>query len=327
MTGYGDISYSTAGYHAAELLKRAMPYLILEKFSQNKPLPSNSSKTQIFRRYAALASTPSPLTEGVTPAGKSLSKTDLTVSLSQYGDFVELTDQVMDLHEDPVLRETQDILGEQAGQMYERVRFNVLKAGSSVFYANGTTRAGVNTPISTTLQRKITKTLKRQNARPITKVLRSTPAWGTLNVKASYIAVGHSDIENDVRDMDGFKSVEDYGSITPYESEIGAVEDCRYLTSTLFEPFEDAGGTVTDGDVQSKTGTKADVFPVIYLGQDAWGCVPLKGKAAITPTVVNPKPVQGDPLGQRGYAGWKGYHACVILNDAWMSRAEVAVTA
>lgn len=325
MTAYGDISYTVAGYHAAELLKRAMPYLILEKFAQTKPLPSNSSKTQTFRRYNALSSTPQPLVEGVTPTGKSLTKVDITVTLQQYGDFVELTDQVQDLHEDPVLRETQDILGEQAGQMYERVRFNVLKAGSSVFYANGASRAAVNTKLTTALQRKITKALKRQNARPLTKVLRSTPNWGTVNVKASYIAVGHSDIENDVRDMNGFKAVEDYGQITPFENEIGAVEDARYLTSTLFEPWPDAGAAA-GGTMQSTSGSNADVFPVLYLAQDAWACVPLKGKAAITPTVVNPKPVQGDPLGQRGYAGWKGYHAAVILNDAWMARGEVGVT-
>jgi N4-gp56 family major capsid protein len=33
-----------------------------------------------------------------------------------------------------------------------------------------------------------------------------------------------------------------------------------------------------------------------------------------------------DPLGQRGYAGWKMYHVAVILNDLWMERLEVAVT-
>src|SRR5687768_11600425 len=126
MTTYGDISPAVAGYHAAELLTRAIPYLILEKFAQTKPLPSNSTKTMIFRRYNALSNTPAVLTEGVTPAGKSLTKTDVSVTINQYGDYVELTDVVMDTHDDPVLAETQTILGEQAGQMLEKVRYNVL---------------------------------------------------------------------------------------------------------------------------------------------------------------------------------------------------------
>ncbi|WP_418131465.1 N4-gp56 family major capsid protein [Variovorax sp. 278MFTsu5.1] len=325
MTKYGDISPAVAGVQAAELLTRAIPYLIFEKFGQTKPLPSNSTSTMIFRRYNALSNVPVALAEGVTPAGKQLTKTDVSVEIKQYGDFIELTDVVQDLHTDPVLQETQAILGEQAGQMLEKVRYNVLKAGTSVFYANGATRAAVNTKITTALQRKVTKTLKRQSAKPITTVLRSTPAYETRNVKASYIAIGHTDIENDVRDMAGFKAVETYGSLSPYENEVGAVEDCRYLTSTLCDPFADAGGAA-GGTMQSTSGTNCDVFPVIYLGKDAWACVPLKGKAAITPTIVNPKPVQGDPLGQRGSAGWKAYHACVILNDAWMSRGEIAVT-
>jgi N4-gp56 family major capsid protein len=34
----------------------------------------------------------------------------------------------------------------------------------------------------------------------------------------------------------------------------------------------------------------------------------------------------GDPLGQKGTAGWKCMQTSVILNDAWMVRVEVAAT-
>jgi N4-gp56 family major capsid protein len=55
--------------------------------------------------------------------------------------------------------------------------------------------------------------------------------------------------------------------------------------------------------------------------------VPLKGKKAVTPMVLNPnKPRGGDNLGQRGSVGWKTYSNTVILNDAWMARLEAAVT-
>lgn len=322
---YGDITPRTAGHVTRELLTRAMPYLVLEKFAQTKPLPSRSTKSMIFRRYNALSATPSALSEGVTPSGKTLTKTDITVTIAQYGDFVGITDVIQDTHEDPVLQEAQDILAEQAAQMMELVRYNVLKAGSNVFYANGTARNQVNTKITQTLQRKVQKTLKRQNARQITSVVRSTPNYGTQAVKGSFIAVGHSDLQSDIEDMTGFKPVENYGSVTPYETEVGAVSECRYLTSTMFASFPDAGAA--KGTMESTTGTNADVYPVLYLGQNAWACVPLKGKEAIMPMVVNPKPVQGDELGQRGSVGWKAYHACVILNDAWMCRGEVAATA
>lgn len=325
ITAYGDISPRTAAFAAVDLLERAVPFLVIEKFGQTKPLPSNKSKTVTFRRYNALSATPNALTEGVTPAAKQLTKTDVPATVVQYGDRVEITDVVMDTHEDPVMKEATDVLGEQAAQMIETVRFNVLKAGTSVVYANGTQRTDVNTKLTTTIQRKVTRALKRQNARPITSAVKSTPAFGTESIAPAYIAMCHTDLENDVQDMVGYTPPEKYGSVTPFETEIGKVGNVRYVTSTIFTPWADAGGL--DGDaVVSTSGTNADVYPVIYVGRDSYGIVPLKGKSAIVPMVVNPKPSDSDPLAQRGHVGWKSMQTAIILNDLWMYRAEVAVS-
>jgi N4-gp56 family major capsid protein len=97
------------------------------------------------------------------------------------------------------------------------------------------------------------------------------------------------------------------------------------VLSTIIAPFADAGAN--KGSMISTSGTKADVYPVLYIARDAYGIIPLKGKTAITPMVVNPKPSDSDPLAQRGHVGWKGYQTAAILNDAWMARLEVAVTA
>jgi len=324
-TVYGDISPRTAAHASRELLKRGIPYLVLEKFGQAKPLPGRSSKTITFRRYSALSTTPNALTEGVTPSAKQLSSVDVSVTLAQYGDLVTISDIIMDTHEDPVLMETIELLGEQSAQMIEVVRYNKLKAGTSVEYANGSARNAVNTVITIAFQRRVTRSLKRQNARKITKVVRSTPSWGTEAVAPSFIGLVHSDLESDIRDMTGFVPCEKYGSMTPYESEIGKVEDVRYISSTIFTAFADAGGA--KGTMLSTTGTSADVYPVLYVARDAYGIVPLKGKTAITPMVVNPKPSDSDPLGQRGHVAWKSMQNAVILNDLWMVRGEVAVKA
>jgi N4-gp56 family major capsid protein len=325
---YGSISPGVAGWHSAELLKRAMPYIVLEKFAQTKkPLPANSTKTVIFSRYAALSNTPVALTEGVTPSGKTLTKQDISVTMKQFGDFVEITDQVMDMHDDPVLKETQMILGEQAGQMLEKDRYNTLKAGTNVYYANGTARNQVNTKVTETLIRRCRKGLKKQDAKEITEVLKSTPNYGAVSVKPAYITVGHTDLQTDLEALTGWKNIEDYGGAMGqiYEGEVGAFSTNRFILSTLFEPFPDAGAAA-GVNFESTTGTNCDVYPLITMGRDAWACVPLKGKSAITPTVVNPNPAASDPLGQRGSAGWKAYHVAVILNDAWMVRKEVACT-
>jgi N4-gp56 family major capsid protein len=324
ITKYGDISPRTAAYVSKELLERALPLLVLEKFMQAKPIPKNETKSITFRRYNSLDPATTPLVEGVTPSGKKLTKTDITATLEQYGDYVELTDVILDTHEDPILKETIAILGEQAALTVELIRYYVLRACTNKYYANGSARTDVNSVLTLDLQKKIVRGLKRQNARKITSVVKSTPSFNTQSVLPSFVALAHTDLENDIRAMNGFIDVKDYGNTQAFEGEIGAVNDVRYILSNVFEPYESAGGNPATNGVITTNSTNADVYPVIYLARDAWAGVPLKGAYAITPFVVNPMPNSADPLGQRGSVGWKTMQTSIILNDAWMAVAEVA---
>lgn len=340
---YGDISPAIAAYSVVRMLKRAMPLLHLEKFGQTYPLPKNNTKTAKFRRYFLIGAGGSagpgsgdffipvattPLVEGVTPAGNRLANQDYEVTVQQYGDFITITDVVMDTHTDPVLQQATDILGEQAAVTVETLRFHVLRAGTNVFYANSAaTRGDIATAIGLADQRRVTTALNRQNAKKITSVVASTPDFNTKSVEAAYMAVCHPDLETDIRQMTGFKPVADYGPHTsPFEGEIGSVEQVRYLASTVIEPWLSEGGAVGAG-FRRDDGANADVYPVLIFARDAFGIVPLKGMTSMTPMVVNPKPSPGDPLAQRGTVGWKLWHAVVILQDAFMARLEVACTA
>lgn len=293
---------------------------------QSKTLPANNSMTMKWRRYNALDIPTAALTEGVTPTSKKLTSTDISTTLSQYGDLVEISDIIQDTHEDPVFQEAQAIVGEQAAKTVEVNRFNVLKACSNVFYANSVAgRSSVIAKISTADQRIIVRALERQEASKITNVVRSTPSFNTENILPAFMAVCHVDLTTDIRSMTGFVGVQDYGTISAFETEIGNVEDVRYLKSTIFKPYEDSGAD--HGSMLSTAGEHADVYPVLYFGKDAYGIVALKGKFAITPMVINPNvPSKSDPLGQRGYVSWKAMQGTVILNDSWMAVLEVAAT-
>ncbi|MFI3270826.1 MAG: N4-gp56 family major capsid protein [Pseudomonadota bacterium] len=335
----GDISYRTAGYVSREMLKRGQPLLIVSRLGSSKPIPRNSSKTIKFRGYLPLSNTPKALTEGVTPTPSDIEFVDIVANLVQYGDHVELTDVLHDTHEDPLIPEFSGILGEQSAQMIENVTISKLLAGTNVIF-NGATSAGVlatdrddvNKPISRALQRRALRALKRQNAMPITSVVKASANFATSPVPASYIAVCSTDLESDIRDMEGFIPVEKYASGSGMEGEIGSVEGVRYLTTTMMTPFEDAGGTPLSGtDVVSTSGSVADVYPVFIFGKDAFGVTPFakaaNGASPVTPMVLNPNvPRGGDPLGQRGTIGWKLLHTAEILHDFWMIRLEVAAS-
>ena len=90
--------------------------------------------------------------------------------------------------------------------------------------------------------------------------------------------------------------------------------------------FAGAGGSVASGVL--RTGGKADVYPLVILGQDALAATPLKGQDSARVAVKNPKMGESyeDPLGQRGFVSWKMYYSAVRLNEAWMVRIEAAAS-
>lgn len=324
-TTYGDISWRVGVYAERQMLKHAEPVLILSKMGMTKPLPSKNSQTIKFRRPIPFAVSTVPLAEGVTPTPQKLQYEDVSVTVRQYGAVTEFSDVIIETAEDPVLQDATMLHGEQAGATAEQIVYAAVRGGTNVFYANGSARNAVNTAITLNKQRAVTRALARQKAKTITRILGPSVNYETRAVEASYVAVAHTDLESDVRNLTGFVPVAEYGQrqpISPYE--IGAVENVRYVLSPDLAPFADAGGA--KGAMVSTTGVSADVYPILYFGQDAFAVVPLKGMNSLTPIVVNPKPVQGDPLGQRGTVGHKFMMAAVILNELWMARLEVAVT-
>lgn len=332
-TSYGDsgVSPRTNVYAERQMLKHAGPVMVLDKFAMTKAMPKNKTETIKFRRPVVFSAATSPLVEGVTPTATAFTYEDVTATLKQYGMLIEITDKIEDLHEDPVLNDATVQCGENIGRTMEALIYGVLKAGTNIFYANGSTRTDVNTPISLSKQRAVTKALKAAKAMKISRMLDGSTNYGTKPIEAAYIAISHTDIEPDIRNLPGFISVAEYGSRQPiHETEIGSVEDVRYLLSPDLAPITDAGGAKAGalGTMVSTTGTSADVYPVFYLGKDAYGTVPLRGQGAVSPTILRPGVKdKSDPLGQRGYVGWSTWFTSVILNQTWMARLEVATTA
>ncbi len=325
---YGDIGNRTAAHAAETMLAHAEPVLILSKFGLTKPAPRNATDTVKFRRPIPFPAVTTPLAEGITPTPGSFGYEEVTVQMLQWGDIYSITDKVADMSEDPVLNDMSMLAGEQAAATIEQVIYGKIKAGTTVFYANGASRAAVNTAISLDDQRKVVRYLSAMKAKRFTRILASGTNYGSRSVEAAWIAVCHTDLEADIRDLPGFKTVADYGSRQPLvPEELGSVENVRYIASPDLAPWLSVGGT-PGSDVVSTNGTAADVYPIIYLGMEAYGLVPLKGATAIRPTVINPGTIdKSDPLGQLGYVGWKAYFNAVILNQTWMARLEVGASA
>lgn len=325
-TTYADISPRTKVHAEVKMLAHAEPILVLSKFAQIKPVPKGKSQTVKFRRPVPFAPALTALTEGVRPESQKMAYEDVTVTLKQYGAWSEITDVIQDTHEDPVLQDMALLSGEQAAETAEVLTWGAISSGTNVIFTTGTQTDAVKDVLKIGHIRAAVKKLQRNRAKKKTNILSASVNIGTKPIEASYIAVCHTDLEPDIRNLPGFTPVAEYGSgkaVVPQE--FGSVENVRFVTSPLFAPQVNAGAT--SSDVVSTDGSNADVYKILVFGQDAFGLCPLKGKESAEMLIRNPgKPEKGDELAQTGSVGWKMWWAGKILNDAWLVRIEAAAS-
>jgi N4-gp56 family major capsid protein len=346
---YGTVASRNLIRAAQGMLEHAQPITVLGDFGTQREMPMNSTDTLVFRRTlpfgastvgttiegsARYQGTPQitasnfVLAEGVTPNSNTISFQDVTVTLQQYGVLFKYSSKVEQLYEDDIPGEMVKLTGETLAEVMELVRYGVLKAGSTVVYANGTSRSAVNTAISLNAIRKTARTLESNRCRRVTSRLAPGVNFATRAVQPAYIVFCHTDAVADIRNLPGFTRVEDYGSFKPiHDREIGACEDFRFISSPLLTSFAGSGSATLNG-MLSVGASAVDVYPFIVIGEDAWGQVALKGMQAIKPVVLKASQTNhANPLGQFGYVGASTWFATVRLNDAWMGRIEAGVTA
>ncbi len=334
---------------AQGMLEHAQPITVLGDFGTQREMPMNSTDTLVFRRTLPFGASTTGTTvegssryvgtpqitasnfvlaEGVTPNSNTISFQDVSVTLQQYGVLFKYSSKVEQLYEDDIPGEMVKLTGETMAEVMELVRYGVLKAGSTVVYANGTTRAGINTAISLNAIRKAARTLESNRCRRVTSRLAPGVNFGTRAVQPAYVVFCHTDAVADIRNLPGFTRVEEYGSFKPiHDREIGACEDFRFISSPLLTSFAAAGSSTLNG-MLSVGAANVDVYPFLVIGEDAWGQVALKGMQAIKPVVLKASQTNhANPLGQFGYVGASTWFATVRLNDAWMARIEAGVTA
>lgn len=308
-----QIPAGVSAFYDRNMLERAVPALVHDKFGQTRPIPKNNSKSIKFRKYNALATATTALTEGVTPTSTQLSVTDITATVSQYGAYAVLTDIVSMTTEDAVITEATDVLGEQAGESLDVIYRDILNAGTNVYYANGVAnRASVAAAPATADLDAVIKTLKGQNAKKFTQMIQGSTKVNTYPIRPAFMAITHTDKISQYENLTGWKSVEEYASQGEVDmNEAGAYKNVRFLETTNAKVFDAAGA----GSI--------DVYSTLVFGKDAYGIVGLRGQRNIE-TIVKPLGSGEDPLNQRATVGWKALATAKILNDSFMIRLETA---
>lgn len=296
------------------MLKAARPLLVHTRWAQVRDLPRNSSESIRFRRYTLLSAATTALTQGTTPSSTALAITNVSGSPLQYGAFVELTDFLRYTTLDPILSETADLLGEQAGNTLDQLCRNTINTGTTIQYASSaTTRATVSASMKLNRDeiREAVRTLQGNNARKITRMVSPSTGFNTTPINASYIGIISHNTLFDLKDEAGWVPVEQYSNKSDVmDGEVGSLDDVRFVMTTNASTFS---STVT-------------VHGTLILASDYYGISRVSGEALRN--IVKPLGSSGtaDPLDQRSTSGWKASFVAIILNENFCVRIEHAVS-
>lgn len=312
------VSHAVNNYYDRVMLVRALPHLIHSWFGQVRDIPTNNSNVIKFRRYSSLSVSTTALTAGTTPSTASLTTTDVTATLSQYGNVIETSDELLLTTLDPYTTEIMELLGENAGQTLDQICRDILVAGTTVQYASSaTSRATVSSAmkLSAAEVREAVRTLKNANARKITSMISPNPNVDTVPVDAAFIAIVHPNTVYDLKSDASFVPVENYPSqANVMPGEVGKLDEVRFIETTYAKVFTAAGAS------------GIDVYATLVLGADAYGVTRLAGHAMEVITKELGSAGTADALNQRATAGWKAWFTSVILNQNFLTRIEHAVS-
>ncbi len=302
-----QVSAAVSTYYDRLLLMRAKPYLIHTLFAQKRNLPKKSGATIKFRRYSALSQATTPISEGVTPGGSQLSVTDITATVVQYGDFVEVTDVVDLTTQDAVITESVEVLGQQMGETIDVVTRDMLSANASATNCTGGDNGQTPTEITKADIDGVIKTMMGNNALMIGEIVPASTGVGTVPIPPSYFGLTDTDMTKDLSAVANFVSVEAYGNQSPVvESEWGQTGRVRWLVSSL-------GKATSESPVQ---------YHNIIVGRNAYGSTELEGGSARTIIKAFGSGGTSDPLDQRATVSWKTFYISRILNDNFMHNLE-----
>jgi len=310
------------------LLIRAVPNLVHGLFGRRGNLMPNMGSIARWVRVESLKPATTPLVEGVNPPGQNWDKTNVDAELEEFGDYTETSSLKTITEQDVVLNSMVDAFGEQMGVTLDLVTRDKIVGGNSVVYANNVAaRVDVKTTVTYQDLDRLLMNLATGLARPLTEFVPSSLDSVAEPIMPCFPCIVHSHlkpaIEAIVANGAGYVPVRKYAANTTLmPGEFGSYGLLRFIETTNAAVIPDAGG-IAGGTLRSTTGAQADVYLILALGREAFGTAPLENSVNTGMIIKTPEQV-GGALNRYSTVGWVALYTCKILNDAFMSRLEVA---
>ena len=310
-TETGSLSEEMKTFYEKRLLDQAEPLLVHNQFGDKYPIPAGSGKKIEFRKYSALPKALTALTEGVTPAGNSLTVTTVEGTVKQYGDWIQLSDMLQMTAIDNNVVQATKLLSSQAGRTLDTVTREVLAGGTNVIYAPKVVDGAE------------TEVLSRSTLTPecvltpfvVMRAAATLEAMNTPKINGSYVLIIHPYCRETLQESPGWVDVVKYkeGNNT-FSGEIGKIGDVRVVTTSEAKIINDSTCPVVEDS------TYYSVFTSLLLGANAYGVTMLENGGL--QHIVKQLGYGEDPLNQRSSCGWKATSVAVRLCEEYMVRIE-----
>lgn len=288
-----------AEYYDKKLVETIHEEVQLEELGAMKTLPKNSGDTIKWLTYAKMSAATTALTEGVTPTEASATTANITADISQYGDWIGVSDLTLDQAIDPVLKDLAELQGHQAALTVDTLCRTELDSALPDQFANDSANlaaTGSNDVLTAKEILKAVITMKKNSVRP--------------HSGGFYVAVVHpaclGDLMNDTN-VGSWVDVNKYvgdGRMQIMKGEAGKLFQCRFLESANIN-------STTSG-----TESSARVYANFVLGKDAFGVVKLDGRSVQTFIKEPGSAGAADPLNQLATTGWKVQFVAKYLGNA-----------
>ena len=317
-----QIAKDLDAFYDRALIQPLRAAYIYGKYGQQKTIKDNN--TIRLSKYPSLGTQTVALTEGVNPSPQRLSKSQITATVSIYGGYVEITEEV-DLYTiDPVVAVATERVGWQAFETLDEITRDIIHGGTNYMWAGGASaQNAIDDSVTEADLRKIARALRNTNTPFFKQLVGGTPNVNTTGLNNAWAMIIHPDVLYDMEALGTWTPVNEYSKPeTADEYEEGAIGNFRVIATTVAPILEGAGASVGSTGKKS-TSSNIDVYQNLILAPDAFGTVrPDSGTQSI-----RKGPEYGGPLNMYTTVGWKAHFTALIIDDDKMYRYECAASA
>ena len=296
-----------------------------------------------FRRIENLTEATSALSELTTTASymqgrdaAALSVTAVNATVSKYGNFVILNEEVDLLNFAGQFDKILEVIAINAGKTLNILQRNIGEDNLTLLRPAGAASDGaVSSAITLASIQNAVNTIEKQSALTFTPMTTGSQNIGTQPILPAFWGLTHPDVAIDITGLSGFKSVETYaGQTATVMGEFGTItvagQAVRFISSE--DAGVDAGSGASGAGSADLRGTSdnVDLYTTLIYGQDCIGSIGFgeshtdgiyrAGEDLPTVDVIVKTPMgtgTSDPFNEISTVAWKAWHTGAVLNSNW----------